>query len=841
MQSRTFDTTNDAAIRSTTWPKLKTSLLAAAIAAALMPGFALAQDEPELDADAEGEGNTEVRERPDLEQTVDRIVVSGTPRSSGLRKLEASFSITTATPEDIDDAAPRSTGDLLKIVPGIWVESTGGQTGQNIDVRGFPGGSDAPFVTFQIDGSPVFPPPTLSFLENSSLIRLDQTIDHVEVLRGGPSPVFSNGQPGATVNIIQKKGGPDYEALARVTIGSEGNQRLDFFSSGPIAKDWYYSVGGFYRDDDGVRDTQFPANKGGQISATLSHEFSNGEFTVYGRHLDDENVFFTAIPLIVEPDGGIGEFPGFDATEDTLIGRDFRRVSIQVAPGQTPETIEPDLAEGRGVQLDSFGSTLDLEFGAWTLSNRMNYTDAATPTNGLFTGPTPQTLSSFIDSAIDRANTNPDVVGAAGDEATSGNAVFFNGGEAVSGDQQVMEAGFWVVDKDIESFTNELRLSRELFPGNTLTVGSYFADYQAQDLWRLGNNMLITAEPNARRIDVVLDNGVQVTRQGFSGASFFSLDAAYDGQNLAGFIADEWEFADGWRLDLGVRVERQEVDGRVSNVTSTDLDSNPLTLHNNNASVTDGTFRDIDFEDDDLSWTAGLNYLINDNSSVFARINSGYFFPQFDNLRDGQDNTQEVDQYEIGFKTATPLYSLFLTAFYNEFQGLPFQVFAEGQNITRIGGSEAKGLEFEAHLRPTENFDIELTGNWQDAEYDQFGDFSGNKIRRQPDLQFRLTPNWFIPTDVADFRVFATWTHVGDRFSDIENQQRLPSYDTFDVGAVAYFAVNWELRVMATNVTDELALTEGNTRVIGSGVTDNVFLGRPIEGTNIETSLTYRF
>jgi len=820
------------------WNPLQKFMLTTAITMALVPRFLVAQEEPETGQDTEGERE---RANPNPSAAMDTIVVIGTPRSGGLRKRDASFSITTATPEDIDDAAPRSTADLLKIVPGIWVESTGGETGANIDVRGFPGGSDAPFVTFQIDGSPIFPPPTLSFLENSSLFRIDQTIANVEVLRGGPSPVFSNGQPGATVNIIQKKGGPEHEGLARVTIGSEGKERVDVFASGPLAKDWFFSVGGFYRTDDGVRDTEFPANRGGQLSATLTRTFGNGELTVYGRHLDDENVFFTGIPLIVRPGGGIDDFPGFDATEDTLIGRDFRFTSIQVAPGEEPITINPDLADGRGVDLNSFGATLDLEFGDWTVSDRLSYLNGTTPTIGLFTGPTPQTLGSFISGVIEDVNNNQTVIDAAGSAAGSGSARFVNGGAAVSNDQQVLSAGLWVVDKNIESFTNELRLSREFFRGNTLTIGTYYADYEAQDQWYLGNNMLLTAEPNARRIDVELDNGVRVTRQGFNGASFFSLDAAYDGDNIAGFIADEWEFADGWRLDLGVRVERQQVDGRVSNVFNTDLDDNPLTLHNNNASVPDGTFRRIDFEDTDYSWTAGLNYRVTDAASLFARINTGYFFPQFDNLRDGQDNTQEVDQYEIGLKAGTQLFSLFLTGFYNEFKGLPFQVFADGQNITRIGGSEAKGVEFEAQLRPSDYFDVQFTGNWQDAEYEQFGDFSGNKIRRQPDLQFRMTPTIYLPLEAVDFRLFATWTHVGDRFSDLENQQRLPSYDTFDIGAVAQLGDRWELRVMATNITDELALTEGNTRVIGSGVTDNVFLGRPLEGTNIETSLTWHF
>lgn len=68
-----------------------------------------------------------------------------------------------------------------------------------------PSEGDAPFVTMQLDGSPLFPPPSLSFLENSTLFRVDDTVERMEVLRGGSSPIFSNGQPGLTVNFIQKK------------------------------------------------------------------------------------------------------------------------------------------------------------------------------------------------------------------------------------------------------------------------------------------------------------------------------------------------------------------------------------------------------------------------------------------------------------------------------------------------------------------------------------------------------------------------------------------------------------------------------------------------------------
>src|ERR1700710_1952341 len=81
-----------------------------------------------------------------------QVVVTGSAQSNGVRKIDASYSITTATEEQIKQAAPSSTADLLKIVPGVYAESSGGNAGANIEVRGFPSGGDAPFVTVQMEG-----------------------------------------------------------------------------------------------------------------------------------------------------------------------------------------------------------------------------------------------------------------------------------------------------------------------------------------------------------------------------------------------------------------------------------------------------------------------------------------------------------------------------------------------------------------------------------------------------------------------------------------------------------------------------------------------------------------
>ena len=156
-------------------------------------------------------------ESKDKEKNVEVIVVSGTPGGVGISKKDASFAITNVDADLIEKISPKSTADLFKAVPGIWVESSGGESGANVFVRGFPASGDAPFLTLSIEGSPIYPAPTLSFLENSSIFRIDETIETMEALRGGPNPVVSNGQPGLTTNFRLKRGGPDTAALAKYT------------------------------------------------------------------------------------------------------------------------------------------------------------------------------------------------------------------------------------------------------------------------------------------------------------------------------------------------------------------------------------------------------------------------------------------------------------------------------------------------------------------------------------------------------------------------------------------------------------------------------------------------
>ena len=780
---------------------------------------------------------------------VQQVVVTGVASARGVRKVDSAFSITTANEEQLKQASPSSTADIMKLVPGVYAESTGGQSGANIEVRGFPSGSDSPFVSVQLMGNPIFPPPTLSFFEGSSAFRLDDTVERVEVLRGGPSTIWSNAQPGATMNFILKEGSDTPEGSVRFTTGTGSLRRVDMYYGGKISDGWYGSVGGFYRKTDGVRDAGFPADDGHQLTATLTRKLDDGKLTMYVRNTDDKNAFYTGVPLISSNNGHtISEFPGFNPLTGTLMSGEMRNFTIEAAPGKT---LNRDLADGRGLKATVFGADFDQKIGEWSVSNKFNRFDDDLNTNSMFTGNNPLSMNDYLKAAIFSANGNAATVAAAGGKlATAGTATYVHGG-AVDGNQQVVQAGLWSVEKKLTSFTDELRVSKEIVKDHTVTVGGYFADYSSRDVWYLGNSHLMSAVPQASLINVTLNNGVVVSKNGTDGNVFYAPVASYDGRNTAGFISDEWKINDRIKVDFGMRHEQQKISGTISNLTSGDTDNNPLTVYNNGTSMPDGSNTYLSRTDSANSFTIGGNYKLAKDTAVFVRANRGHTFISFDDLRGAGSQktandrsilpTPKVSQFEIGFKTATQLYSAYINAFHTEFDGIAFtQILADGRELHSISGSKGNGLEFELAVRPIANLQLALTGDYQKSEYRDNPDTAGKTVQRQPKLQFRFTPTYKIPLgDGNSAKIYGTYTSIGERWADQANQQYLPSYRTIDAGVLFSLGEKIEVRLAGTNINNELGLTEGNSRLTAGG--SGPINARPLFGRTWEASLLYRF
>jgi outer membrane receptor for ferrienterochelin and colicin len=90
--------------------------------------------------------------------------------------------------------------EALKQVPGFYIANTSGEASSGVSVRGIP--SDGyQTVSLLEDGIPIQADPGLGWLNGDQSLRIDQTVERIEVVRGGPSSIFYSNAPGAAANI----------------------------------------------------------------------------------------------------------------------------------------------------------------------------------------------------------------------------------------------------------------------------------------------------------------------------------------------------------------------------------------------------------------------------------------------------------------------------------------------------------------------------------------------------------------------------------------------------------------------------------------------------------------
>lgn len=806
--------------------------------------------------------------------TLQTVVVTAT--AIGVSKLDASYNVVTANREEIRQANPVSVADLLKISPGIWPESTGGQTGANIEIAGFPGGGDAPFFTNMINGSPIYGMSSLSFMDSSSLFRLDDTIQRVEIVQGGPGAVFGPGQMGATANFILRQGTATPSGDIGLTYGDEGMWRVDGFYGFKLADGWFASIGGFYRVSDGVRDPQFKADKGGQLTATLTHDWDNGSFMLWARKLNDKNQFMVPIPMIQGSGSNFSGYPGFDPSTGTYGSRAIQHVQL---PNPLGYLENANLANGRGGNLNYFGGSFDTTLGSWTISDNFLYFGGDLPTNALFSGPNPRPLGYFLygcqvpqpagycngATAIDTNNLGPNGQGL---PPSDNIAATLPNGQTVPLDQSVIGQGWWYIQKRLKSLNNDLRISKEIFQGNTLTAGLYLARYTDHDNWSLGNNMLMLNQPNTQPIGLTYQqNGqtiVVANPQGFYNFNGnYNIVEAGTATNKAFYLSDSWTIGP-WLLQAGGRVENMNVHQRTCNRSPVDLDGNPNTLYDNATPVCNGTWDMEHYDKTHPSFTAGANYQFNDHMSAYVRANTGGHFDDFDNGIRGANGDfapmQKIKNMEAGFKFQSDTLFVDVSIYHRLFTGLQYQeTTTSGVPISAISnyGANTHGLDFNGTWSPIENLHLKLIADYMDGHYTHHNacapiteingntacvSFDGQPLQRQPKVRYLFMPSYTLPTSWGDITGFLTYEYAGQRYEDQTGLQPLGTFKTLGAGIVADYGANWQFRLQGTNLTNAIGLTEGNARFNGvnTGI-GGVILARPLTGREVYIQAKYRF
>lgn len=734
---------------------------------------------------------------------IEEVVVTGTAGGSEIRKFDASFAITTASAEDIDRFSPTSTADLLKLVPGIWAESSGGIAGANVFVRGFPGSGDAPFLTVQVNGVPIFPPSTLAFLENTTLFRIDTTVERMEALRGGPNPVFSNGQPGLTTNFILREGGPETEGLVRYTTSDYDLNRFDGYVSGEISEGFYYMIGGYLRSSPGIREAGFTSDEGHQGTVNLTRDFDQGTVSVFHRTTDDHGTWYLPVALNVPGvDNEYNQLGSMNKQRQILFANDSGAADPEDAERRTL-----NFGEGRGWDGSVTGGAATFEFADnWELTDRFGLTRGNADTLGLVPDGGAVRVGDLLeDPAADpRAEVTGPITGSVS-------------GRPIGPDEYIQQFGAWEVRKDIEAFTNDLSVAYDWGRGD-VTIGLYAANVSVDEFWSLNNTKYEVVQDGGEVVTGIACNDPDVD----SCSSNYDIDATGDATTMALYAATTIDVTDRLTLDFGIRRENHEVEYSVDEGLDGQVDLV------------------IDFDETEISWTAAANYLINDSMSAFARINTGSRMPYFDDFRDnrdaffdGNDLIQDVDQYELGFKWVTDTVSLYLTGYYTEVDPSIF-VAQSGAAPGQISTNEALGLEIDAIWSTDWGFQLNVNATVQDTEF-KSGENEGNETQRQPGWQVRLTPSYTFATADFETTLYATFSAIDDRWSDPENTVELDGYETLDLGAMVRINQNFVVQIAADNVTDEEGLTEGDPR---NPASPN---GRFIMPRSVELSLGYEF
>ena len=789
------------------------------------------------------------------------VIVTGRAGIEERTKEETSYSVTTIDQKKLRLQGPTSVTESLKSVPGFWVESSGGEASGNVRARGIPVDGFGS-ITLLEDGMPVQHDPALGYLNGDQAFRLDETIDRIEVVRGGPSSIFYSNAPAGAVNYISRSVGDHAQGVVKYTAGDYGLNRLDLWYGAPIG-DWKVSLGGFYRYDDGVRDPGFHGDDGGQFRLTLARDFEGGKVSFDLKRLDDKVYLDLGIPMRTYPDGKIRAVPGFDGNFGTIAGPETEYIRMKTAG--------PDFLfdNSLGTQIQRTQATLNFEFEfaeGYKFSDHARYDQTDTLRNGVYPNSV-QSASSFLQQQSKGlpAGTTLQL------RYTDSPSTIFDVANQ-NGNALMVVGGLRSVTSPVKEFMNDARIMKkfELAGSHDATLGFYVADIN-QDFSRYSSTALLDVQNNSRLLDLVSIDPTgattYLTDKGIFHYGYEWANATGQSTTTAFYLADEWQLTDQLRIDAGARWEQVHLTANPEVRTTVSLGT-PATSQ---ILTGTGTFEHFDQTFSKVGWTLGTNWQFSDHQGLFARYTPTFRLPNLStyttatlttsNPTVALPVTQTMDLAEIGYKFANQWTDLYATAFWTKYNNVGFtnNVFNVNTSTPPVpqqlyADTKTYGVELDGGIYPIEFFDLTYSATLEQPKYfglrytDNVGgapvqrDFDGNQLIRVPKVSVRVVPGF----NLFDqrLRLQVSWEWEGARYVDTANSVVLPKYDVLNASGRFAFNEHFELYGYVDNVTNSQGLTEGNPRQGEVQSTDagaNTFIARPILGRAYRLSLLYRF
>lgn len=721
------------------------------------------------------------------------VVVTGT--STAKSKMLTSVAISTIESEGVTAVTAASATDVLRAVPGIRAEASGGESNANVAVRGIPvSAGGARYIQFQEDGLPILQFGDIAFATPDTWMRADAAFERLEVVRGGSASTLATGAPGGIINFITKTG-LEQGGSIQLTKGLDFDQtRVDYGYGGRLSPKTRFFIGGFYRVGDGGRKGSDGAENGGQIRGNVTFELSGKDFVRFSfKHLDDHTPTFMPTPVRYVG-GTIQEIPGLDP----------RRTSFNNAGWTLDSTLTntngralSNIRDGLAAKSDAFGAEVNLDAGGgFRLQNKFSWSKNSGRFIGIFPGDDVSAAPAGTKIA-----TGPDA-----GKAYTGNkftAVVFN--------TKVDDAGL---------LANDLKFSRDVDLGGGTRLGAVaglYTSVQKLDLtWNFNQYSLSADQSGAQVLNVP---GVTNGAPGFGGCcsnfqdSKYTTNAPYLVLNL-----DSGDFSG----DLSLR--------RDSNKASGDY------FQSNAGLAYDLTKPNlINYKFDRTSFSLGGNFALNKDLSVFARYADGaaynadrITFFNNPNLVNGKSSTipvNKVKQTEVGVKLRGAGYSLFATLFNAKTDEVNVDV-TTTPIVAKANSYRSNGLELEGSAR------FGLVSLLGGLTYTDAKQADGRAPKRQAKFVYQLTPTLNFSDELT-----AGVGIVGTSKSQDDGPTgpltiTLPAYTVVNAFVSYSLTPKATLTLAANNLFNEIAYTESND---GRGA------ARAYTGRTVKASIRYNF
>jgi len=793
------------------------------------------------------------------------IVVTGTYQAD--TKLNAPISVTTLSTKDISIRNARGTADLLKAIPGVYVDASAGEIYTRVYTRGVASSAEDDlgwyYVSLQEDGLPV----TLvqyAYYSPDLFHRADLTTQRVEVIRGGSAAITGINAPGGIFNFISKKGNSNRCNELETTVGLQGDNnllgRLDGNFRGSLGKkNWAYNIGGFYRYDQGPRNIDYPWAKGGQIKANVSKTYPEGQLNFYVKYLNDQTNRYLGLAAndFKNPQPAFGQ--NFNNTALLLpsVSNDLPDPRNRFDE-ESPQTRSFNTADG--VRTKDFAAgfylTNQLKSG-WIMENRFkasiksaNWQNTISSVRlGLenfityFLGNDFDSFGQvvFRDPAtgVERARVN-----------NLGSLNIFNGMlpsfEYLTEDQlpndAVLGTALWHKLDKVTDLMYKVNVKRD-WNQHRLNL-SLFAGHSAVNSFTQGSFAYATYENEPEMLQVTLENpGASVIQlsddQGFANyGGLFYNNARADIAQVQLSASDTWQVTPALRFDFGASFEYINHTGfkdRASRTVRPGGQDEDLNTAYDNFTLAPGLVKDsFDFAYSYLNLSLGINYKLDAKRAIFGRFTRShkapelnYYFNNFENLPvDRKGRIQEITQAEFGFKQQNKAVSIFATAFWSQLDNVGFSEFVfdqsgmEGIFFTpeQINKTTTIGLELETAWQPLPFLSLRFLTTLQNAKatkftvYDTAGSFETDDDQildfsgNELAHQPKLTLE-FIPTyQIKNYQFFASWRYLGKRQANVANAFQLPGFSIFRAGVSGQLSKHLSMSLICNNLFNSTGL-----------------------------------